>query len=331
MTDYIVFIVAAIAIMLIALIYQVGRIMESFSYIKGENGEGDIAKENNLIGNLFSLLVFGFIIASIWTYFLWDDMFLPEAASEEGLLIEDMIFTTFVVTGIVFLLTQAALGLFAFQYKFDKARKALFFPHQNKLEILWTAVPSVVLSIIIIQGAVAWYGITTDIEEDAVVIEVTGRQFGWLFRYPGPDGKLGERKFKLIDDGNNQLGIDFSQAEGQDDIMSSELILPVDTPVLFLIRSRDVLHSFYIPHFKMKMDAVPGVPTNLRVTPRTTTKEMRENTGNEEFNYELACAEMCGNGHFNMQAPVSIVSQDEFSAWLKEQTANNKTYYSLFK
>lgn len=330
MNDYLVLIVVATSFMLIALIYQVGRIVESFSYIKGENVNGT-TKENKLIGNLFALLVFGFIVASIWTYFSWEHMFLPESASEEGLLIEDMIQTTFIVTGLVFLLTQAALGLFAFQYKHNKARKALFFPHQNKLEIIWTVVPSIVLSVVIIQGAVAWYDIQTDIEEDAVQIEVTARQFGWLFRYPGPDGKLGERKFKLIDDGNNQLGIDFSQSDSHDDIMSSELIMPVDTPVLFIIRSRDVLHGFYLPHFKMKMDAVPGVPTYLRVTPRFTTEEMREREENPEFNFELACAEMCGNGHFNMQAGIVVKEAKDFDAWIKEQIANNKTYYSLYK
>jgi cytochrome c oxidase subunit 2 len=149
-------------------------------------------------------------------------------------------------------------------------------------------------------------------------MEVMGYQFAWEARYPGKDGELGAFDFRKVEP-TNQMGLDLDDRNSYDDFMPLEIYLPKGRAVEMKIRARDVLHSVHLPHFRQKMDAMPGMPTRLWFTPTKTTAEMREETGNPEFNYELACTEICGRGHFSMKKTVIVVEADEFDKWYAEQ------------
>ncbi len=260
-----------------------------------------------------------------------------ESASEHGKTLDSLFNITLFFTAIVFFLTQAALFYYAFKYRGARGRKPLYLPHDNKLEIIWTAIPAVVMTFLVVGGLDAWNDVMADIApgEDFTEIEGTGYQFAWHLRYPGPDGKLGTRNFKLIS-GANPLGQDWTDEKNLDDLHPSEVVLPVNKKVRVRITARDVLHNFYLPHFRVKMDAVPGMPTYFIFTPTKTTEEYRQELSNypeyqvpdpndlekmrwETFNYELACAELCGTGHYSMRRLVRIVSEEEYKAWLSQQ------------
>ena len=317
-------------LLLLITIYHIGRVIESAAFIKGEK-DGDAPKENNTVGFIFSLVGLLFVVLSTWSIIEFKDIFLPLSASKEGLLIDEMTSMTFFWTFLVFLVTQVALFIFAFMYKKNVKRKALFFSHNNSLEMIWTIVPTIVLTFLVIKAYIAWDIIMFDETED-VTIEVTAKQFGWMIRYPGMDGKFGEKQFRLTDDANNELGINFEDQASRDDLMITDtLMLPKGKRVKVNLKSRDVLHSFYLPHFRVKMDCVPGTPTTFRFTPTHTTKEYREDVVNtEDFDFELACAEMCGSSHYGMGKAVKVVTWKEYQAWIKRKTEENSTYYSIY-
>ncbi|HJZ77712.1 MAG TPA: hypothetical protein VKE51_38550 [Vicinamibacterales bacterium] len=163
-------------------------------------------------------------------------------------------------------------------------------------------------------------------ESEALVVNVTGEQFAWNVRYAGPDGKFGKTDIKLIDLQANPLGIDRSDPDAKDDVTTvNQLYLPVNKPIIVKLRSKDVIHSFNVPEFRVKQDAVPGLTIPIWFIPTVTTAEMRARTGNPEFQYEIACAQLCGLGHYRMRAFVTVLSPDEFQKWLddkvKEQSA----------
>src|SRR5690606_31742012 len=139
-------------------------------------------------------------------------------------------------------------------YQHKDEKRAYYYPHNNKLEIVWTMIPAVVMAILVFAGWKTWANITSAAPADAVVVEVMGKQFSWLVRYPGADGKLGEANVHLID-ATNEIGVDFSDPNAMDDFMPREIHVPKGKPVLFKIRSRDVIHSVFLPHFRVKMDA----------------------------------------------------------------------------
>jgi cytochrome c oxidase subunit 2 len=163
-------------------------------------------------------------------------------------------------------------------------------------------------------------------ESEALVVQVTGEQFAWNVRYAGPDGKFGKTDIKLIDLQSNPLGVDRSDPDAKDDVTTvNQLYLPVNRPVIVKLRSKDVIHSFNVPYMRVKQDAIPGLTIPIWFTPTVTTAEMRARTGNPDFQYEIACAQLCGLGHYRMRAFVTIVSPEEFQKWLddkvKEQSA----------
>jgi cytochrome c oxidase subunit 2 len=196
------------------------------------------------------------------------------------------------------------------------------------------------MTILVVNGLNAWNTVMADVkpEEDFMEIEAVGQQFNWSIRYPGPDGKIGTRNYKLTT-GNNQLGMDFTDPKTWDDVTpGQELYLPVGKKVRVRIIAKDVLHNFDLPHFRVKMDAVPGMPTFFVFTPKTTTAEYRQELRKypeynepfdatdpngpkrwEKFDYELACAELCGKGHYSMRRVFKVVTQEEFDAWYKKQ------------
>ena len=248
------------------------------------------------------------------------DSFVQPLASKHGVETDFWFWVTMGVTCFVFIITQILLFGFSYKYQYDKDRKASFYPHNNKLELIWTAVPAVVLAFLVLTGWKIWTDITGPAPEEAYEIEVFGYQYGWSFRYPGNDGKLGKYNYLKID-GTNQLGIELADKAAHDDFISNQLHIPKGKPVLLKIRARDVIHSVYMPHFRAQMNAVPGLPTKFWFEPTKSTADMRTETGNPEFNYELVCNKICGRSHFGMKATIVVDEEDDFKQWYKDQEA----------
>lgn len=311
---------SVICLLLIFLIvFQLSRTSELLNVLKDKGFNGEDSTNTNAI-LLMVFMIVG-LIASVWSAFYYSDFFLSNSgpASEHGVWVDDMFNLTLFFTGIVFIVTQILTFYFAYKYRQRKENKAYFFPHNNKLELLWTAVPAVVLTILVTLGIENWSKITSPAPENSRVVEVTAQQFNWIVRYPGDDNQLGQREFEKIS-AENQLGINWDDKNSRDDFYTSEIHLVVGQPVLFKLGAKDVLHSFYLPHFRVKQDCVPGIPTQFWMTPTVTTKEMREKLGDEDFVYELACAELCGQAHWNMRMEVIVETEEEYKAWLAEQT-----------
>jgi cytochrome c oxidase subunit 2 len=160
-----------------------------------------------------------------------------------------------------------------------------------------------------------------------VVVEVTGHQFAWEFRYPGADKTLGKKDYKLTK-GANSLGVDFNDPASKDDIhVPATMHIPVGKPVKLVINAQDVIHDVGLSHFRLKMDAVPGIPTTMWFTPLYTTEEMKVRTGNPNFVYEISCDQMCGKGHFSMRGVVVVEKEEDYKKWLATQSP---MYYTVF-
>ncbi len=337
---------AFICILLITVIVvQIGRVTELAAKIRGEEEMQLIINRRQATLSIVFLVVFlAGCFASAAYYKNWMLGYGPhQAASAHGGSLDRLFDVTLFFTGVVFVITQILLFYFAWKYKGEKGRKALYMPHDNRLEIVWTAVPAIVMTFLVISGLDTWNEVMADIKpnEEFIEIEATGYQFAWHLRYPGADGKLGSRNYKMIS-GTNPLGQDWTDTKNVDDFHPDEIVLPVNKKVRVRITARDVLHNFYLPHFRLKMDAVPGMPTYFVFTPTKTTEEYRQELSNykeyqkpvdpndpaspllwENFNYELACAELCGKGHFSMRRIVRVVSEDEYKDWLSKQ----QSYY----
>ena len=159
-------------------------------------------------------------------------------------------------------------------------------------------------------------------QDQALLVHVTGEQFAWNIHYAGADQVFGRTDIKLIDLQTNPLGLDRSDPAAKDDVTTvNQLYLPVNKPIIVNLRSKDVIHSFGVPEFRVKQDAVPGFTIPIWFVPNTTTAEMRTRTGNPEFQYEIACAQLCGLGHARMRGIVTVQSAEEFQKWLDEAVA----------
>ena len=257
----------------------------------------------------------------------------PPIASVHGHKMETMFWTTMAVIGFAFVVTQVLLFWYAYKYQHKEGRRAYFFAHNNKIEVIWTIIPAIVMASLIFAGWKAWTRITGPAPKNSVVVEVMGKQFNWLVRYPGRDMKLGVINYRMID-AVNEWGFDLSDNAALDDFTTNEIHVPKGVPVLIKIRSRDVLHAVYMPHFRVQMYAVPGMPTRFWFTPTTTTDEMRAKLGNPKFNYELACNQLCGGSHFAMKATVIVDEPDDYQNWYAAQqsfTQKNPDVLAAFK
>lgn len=331
------------------IVVQIGKVTELAGKIRGEEEAQERTNRTQAGYSMIFMVVF--LVASAVSAVYYKDSMLwygpNESASVHGGSIDYIFNVTLFFTGIVFFITQILLFYFAYKYRARRGSKAEYISHNNRLEVIWTAIPAVVMTFLVVGGLDAWNDVMADVQEgeDYIEIEATGYQFAWHLRYPGPDGKLGTRDYKMIS-ATNPLGQVWSDEKNFDDFHPSEIVLPVGKKVRVRITSRDVLHNFYLPHFRVKMDAVPGMPTYFVFTPKTTTEEYRaklsvlDEEGQpqypewhmpfdpedpegpakfEEFNYELACAELCGKGHYSMRRTVRIVSEAEYKNWLSEQ------------
>lgn len=315
------FIVAILALGFL-ITFQIAKASEYVAVLRGEE---KAKKQTNRI-NGFMLLAF-LIIGLIGVYYCnvrLKGKILGESASVQGVDIDRMMWITFALTGVVFVITQIALFWFAYKYQASDTRKAYYYPHNNKLELIWTVIPAIALTVLVGFGLFYWYKITGNAPKDAKVVEITGSQFKWEFRYPGNDGILGKKYFKNIDPAkNNPMGQLWDDPANHDDVYSSgePMHLVVNKPVKLVIGSKDVIHDVGLAHFRMKMDAVPGTPTTLWFTPRFTSKQMKEKTGNPDFVYEISCDQMCGKGHWSMRGEIIVESQEEFDAWMINKKA----------
>lgn len=282
--------------------------------------EGRIGLSNKINGALFmAFFVFG-LVGVIWSFMHASNYFLPEASSPHGRRTDFLFWLSMGIITVAFFITNALLFIFAWRYQYKEGRRASYYPENHKLELIWTVIPAVVMALLVFTGWRAWRDIMSEAPADAQVFEIIGKQFNWIVRYPGvDDNKLGSYNYKLIDN-NNETGIDYTDAASFDDFTSTtELHIPVNKPILLKIRARDVLHSVFIPHMRVKMDAVPGMPTRFWFIADKTTDEMRNQTGNQDFGYEIACTEVCGRGHFSMRIRLIVEDEASWQAWCKEQ------------
>jgi len=273
---------------------------------------------NQINGILFIFMLIFMVGGFIWITLWARQYYLPESASVHGVWTDRQFWITMAIITVVFIATHILLFCFPYFYQFKEDRKALFYPVNHRLEFIWTVIPAIVLAMLVFNGWKVWTEVTKEAPDNAVVVELVGKQFNWLVRYPGKDQKLGKHNYLKTDE-LNTVGIDFSDRNSFDDYMAGEVHVPVNQPVLFKIRARDVLHSVFAPHFRLKMDAVPGMPTKFWFIPTKTTSDMKTITGNPDFTYEIACTEVCGPGHFGMRLKMVVDDEDEFAAWCKSQ------------
>jgi len=327
------YLILAAAVLVFIVIFQISKASEYVSTLKGEEKSN---KQTNRINGflLLGFMIVGFIGVWYCNDLLYKHTLFPKgSASEEGEKIDEMFMITTAVTGVVFILTQFLLFYFAWKYQAKEGRKVFYFPHSNKLELIWTVVPAVFLTVLVVFGLKFWFRITSDAPKDALTVEIVGRQFGWIMRYPGKDKTFGKTNFKVISDekgnslgqiweDNNELKLKSDPANYDDVVTTQTMYIVKGRPVKLIIGSRDVIHDVGLTHFRLKMDAVPGIPTTLWFTPKYTTKEMKERTGNPDFVYEISCDQMCGNGHYSMKGIIEVVTQEEFDLWMAKQKPN---------
>ncbi len=346
--------IALILIFITIAIWQMIKIFDisrAISGIKIDDSQIASDKDNLTQSKLmlgFLAFIYAITIFSIVKYGKFP--LISNAASEHGEKIDTLMVWTIVLIFIVQIITQFLLHYFSYKYRGNKNSKALFYTDNHKLELLWTTIPAIVLTGFITYGLLTWADVMNlKKDDDPMVVELYAQQFNWKARYAGKDNVLGKSNVRLINiDNANILGIDESDPNGNDDVITTELHLPVDRPVLFVMRSQDVLHSAYMPHFRAQMNCVPGMVTKFAFTPTITTQEMRQNPsmidkvininriredkskelsiiGEEpldpyEFDYLLLCNKICGKSHYNMQMKIIVETQEEFDSWYNQQT-----------
>ncbi len=428
-------ILLVVVIGLVAIV-QLAKVYQLTSSLRSRREEDISEADNRLNGGLFLAFMVLFYASVIWLVVRYGDYALP-SASLHGEAVDTLMGFNLAIIFAVFFLVNTLLFWFSAKYYYRPDRKARFFAHDNRLELIWTVIPSIVLAVIIAYGLSTWNQMTGAPAEDALRVEIYSKQFDWTARYPGNDGEFGLSNYNLItptnplglvtaeglaasmeeveagiaklekelnherghliaeqreleallhggdhhghdghadhghgvdhaaveerlheiealladessltilteaayeakEDKLNRLkrhrqrlmeisefsydgGLSAWSAGNDDQIVKGEFHLPVGREVEFVFRSRDVIHSAYMPQFRAQMNTVPGVPTRFKMTPTITTDSMRYITGDENFDYVLLCNKVCGAAHFNMEMKIVIETQEEYDAWIKEQ------------
>ncbi len=327
--------------------WQISKIFELSRRSDEDTSQIANDKDNRLNGFLMLAFVIFLYVITIYCFWNYGRFYLPNAASEHGTQYDTLMFVSIALIMVVQVITQGLLHFFAYKYQGKKGKKALFYADNDKLEFIWTIIPVIVLAGLIIYGLFTWSDIMNlNEDDDPMVVELYAYQFAWRARYAGEDNTLGKANVRFIE-GVNQLGVDESDDYAMDDKVVTELHLPVGKPVLFKLRSQDVLHSAYFPFFRAQMNVVPGMITQFGFTPTITSEEMRESDYMKDkmeivneirkerskelaasgeapldeynFDYFLLCNKICGQGHFNMQMKIIVESEEDFKAWLAEQ------------
>jgi len=316
--------VGLIILLSVIVLVQVLRVNELISEVKNEDPNEITDKDNNTQGILtFSIVGVLFLAFVLWQFKYWGVHILPPASSLHGATIDTLMNVTLGLIIFVFFLTQPILAWYAFKYRGRKNSVAYYYPHNNKLEVIWTIVPTLVLTPLIIYGLNVWNNITNADTTDSKVIELYAKQFNWTARYAGEDNSLGKANYKLVK-GLNELGVDMEDENAGDDIITREVHLVVDQPVLLKMRSQDVIHSAFLPHFRVQMNCVPGMTTQFGFTPTQTTAEMKEQEG-EDFEFVLLCNKICGAAHYNMKMKFIVESEEEYNNWIASQKTLKNT------
>ncbi|MDI5896734.1 cytochrome c oxidase subunit II [Flavobacterium yafengii] len=340
--------VIIVLVLLAVALWQLTKIFD-LTQVGSNSDSSEIATDND--NNVQGYLMFGFLafiyIFSIYGLFKWGPLVLHTPASAHGGEVDNLMNITWVLIFIVQAITQVLLHYFAFKYRGKKDQKALYFADNNKLEAIWSVIPAVVLAGLILYGLFAWTNIMfVDEDEDTIVIELYAQQFNWKARYSGNDNVLGKANVRFIE-GVNAVGVDLADPYSQDDIVVTELHIPKGKKILFKMRSQDVLHSAYMPHFRAQMNCVPGMVTQFAFEPIYTTAEYRELPFMVEkvaninalrskksielvakgetaldpytFDYLLLCNKICGASHYNMQMKIIVDTPEDYKAWLKDK------------
>lgn len=308
------------ALLGIMVLIRLMNIVQLTAALSGENEEEEQNRDNKTNAILsMAFMIIGLVII-VYMTLRYSQFMLPRPASEHGVETDNLLWINFGVIGIVFFATQIALFWFAYKYRYDKNRRAYFYPDNHKLELIWTVVPTIVLAALIITGLNSWNKITQSDHSDGMKVQVYGYQFNWIARYAGKDNTLGSSNYKLITD-ENALGVDYRDKSAADDIMTNgnEMRLPVGVPIDMEFNSRDVIHSAYFPHLRVQMNCVPGMTTKFYFKPTITTAEMRKITGDPNFDYVLLCNKICGVAHYTMKMKLVVETPEEFQAWIKTQ------------
>lgn len=260
-----------------------------------------------LVAAGFALVLLLLTFSTIY-FFVARTWWFPESISELGPAIDAQFARTLFITGLVFFLAQLGLGYVILRYR-DRGRPAHYSHGNNTLEILWTSVTAIMFLGLGIAAERAWADLRwTGPAPGALQVEVTGQQFAWNFRYPGPDGQFGRTDPRLVNDAaGNPLGLDYDDPAAQDDIVTPIMAVPVNQQVELILRTKDVTHSFFVRELRFKQDTVPGMVMRLHFTATQTG------------DYEIACAELCGLGHHRMRTSLQVLSPAEFENWLREQ------------
>lgn len=315
--------IALVVILAIAALVQLVRVNELLSEITNEDTNAVTDDDNNKNGIFFLLTIPLFLGFVVWQMVTWDHLLLPPASSLHGAEIDSLMKVSMTLILIVFFALTPMLFFFAYKYRGKKGNTAYFFSHNNKLEVVWTVVPTIILTALIIFGLRTWDRAMNPDLSQASIIEVYSKQFDWTARYAGDDNVLGQSSYLLVK-GKNTLGVDMLDEQSSDDIVTREVHLPVNKPVLLKFRSRDVIHSAFLPHFRVQMNCVPGLSTQFGFTPTKTTKEMKSQEG-EDFEYVLLCNKICGAAHFNMQMKFIVESEEDYNKWIASQKSLETT------
>lgn len=313
MIDLLIILVVVLVVLAIA---RIMRIFELTAQLKEEDLNEISEGDNKLQSTFIAVGVALFIFYVFYQITKWSGNMLPESASEHGAKTDMLLNVSFAIILPMFVVTHILLAYFSAKYYGRKGRTATFFAHSTKLEMIWTSVPTVVLTSLIIYGISTWNKITEPAPEEAINIELYAKQFDWTARFSGADNALGRSGYRLIE-GANIPGVDMNDPAAQDDKMvKGEIHIPVGQPVNFILHSRDVIHSAYMPHFRAQMNCVPGMTTNMHFVATKTSKEMRAELDNPEFEYVLLCNKICGSAHYNMQMNIVVDTPEDYKAWL---------------
>lgn len=340
------FLVITVLVLLAIAIWQMTKIFD-LTQIKTHSDNSQLAtdKDNTVNGYLMFAFLVGLYILTIYSLIAWGHLvLLGDSSSEHGKEVDTLMAISLVIIFIVQFITQALLYYFSFKYRGKQGKKALYFADNDKLEAIWTVIPVIVLAVLIIYGLFSWVNIMyVDENEEVIYVELYAKQFNWEARYAGKDNVLGKANVRYIE-GINTMGIDASDPYAQDDIVVNELHLPVGKKVVFKMRSQDVMHSAYMPHFRAQMNCVPGMVTQFAFIPTVTTAAKREEKAivekianiNKirsekskeliakgespldpyEFDYLLLCNKICGASHYNMQMKIVVETQEEYDKWI---------------
>jgi len=307
-----------VALLVVATLVQLLRVGELLSEVKNQDVNKVTEKDNKSQSIIMAIVGILFLASCVWQYFSWGHLMLPGASSEHGVTIDNLMAFTMILIIVVFIILHILLFFFVYKYrKADDNDVAFYYPHNNKLELIWTIAPTIVLTAVILYGLSTWDKITNADTSESAIIEVYAKQFNWAARYPGEDNSLGSYDYKLVQ-GPNALGVNMEDKTSLDDKVTREIHVVVGKPVLLKFRSQDVIHSAYLPHFRVQMNCVPGMITQFAFTPTQTTSEMKDQEG-EDFEFVLLCNKICGVAHYNMQMKFIVETQEEYNAWLAGQ------------